>query len=125
MVAVSIGAEALKCAPWGEPAEDQIARAVDMLHRITTRPDLLAEQAGILLGFYGDLYPVELSRERAAAAAVFLVEAGADLASILYWIDVGTERAEMAMALPFGAKVAPPPERPFPWPAGQPRPANG
>jgi hypothetical protein len=86
-------------AVYREPYEDEITAAVAALRAITTRPDLLAERAGILLGFYDEAS--ESEQVHAAASVLYLVEAGADLASLLYWIDEGAERANRAGQLPF------------------------
>jgi hypothetical protein len=56
------------------------------------RADLLAERAGITLGFYAcenrDEWP------RKALEAALCIAAGADLARLTEWIAVGQERAE-------------------------------
>jgi hypothetical protein len=89
---------AMHHARWREPSEDEIAAAIAELHEAASdRPDLLAEQAGILLGFYGG----GLDEPRAQAAAQFLIAAGADESLIPRWTDIGRQRAEMAGKPPF------------------------
>ena len=83
---------ALRHARWREPTEDQTAVAVAELREIAgDRPDLLAEEAGILLGFHDGL-----DEPRAKAAASFCSAAGADKSLIPRWIEAGRERAEQA-----------------------------
>ena len=67
--------------------------AVTELQEIANgRGDLLAERAGITLGFYARENRDEWSR-KALAAALFIA-AGADLTRLTEWIAVGQERAE-------------------------------
>jgi hypothetical protein len=56
------------------------------------RGDLLAERAGITLGFYAGEKRDEWPRR--ALEAVLLIAAGADLTRLSEWIAVGQERAE-------------------------------
>ena len=64
------------------PNADQRAAAVAELRAETTRADLLAEVAGIMLG---------ARRDRVAHG--LLVEAGADMDAIPAWVDEGRRRA--------------------------------
>jgi hypothetical protein len=67
--------------------------AVTELQEIANgRGDLLAERAGITLGFYACENRDEWARR--ALAAALLVAAGADLTRLTEWIAVGQERAE-------------------------------
>ena len=85
-------------ARWHEPTEDETAAAVAELREIAgDRPDLLAEGAGILLGFHEG----GLDEPRARAAAYFCVEAGADRGQIAGWTEEGRRRAEAARHPPF------------------------
>jgi hypothetical protein len=56
------------------------------------RGDLLAERAGITLGFYARENRDEWQRK--ALQAALLIAAGADLTRLTEWIAVGRERAE-------------------------------
>jgi hypothetical protein len=56
------------------------------------RGDLLAERAGITLGFYARENRDEWQRK--ALEAALLIAAGADLTRLTEWIAVGQERAE-------------------------------
>jgi hypothetical protein len=84
-------------APWREPTEAETAAAVEELREIARgRSDLLAEVAGLLLGFY------RRSEEelKARAAARYCVAAGADPDLIPKWIEVGRSRAAAAREPP-------------------------
>jgi hypothetical protein len=70
-----------------------VEAAVTELREIANgRADLLAERAGVTLGFYArenrDEWPCK------ALAAALLIAAGADLTRLTEWIPVGQERAE-------------------------------
>jgi hypothetical protein len=104
MLVALLAGHARHLAGYAEPAEDEITAAVAELRAVTTRPDLLAERAGILLGFYASA-GLDGERDQATVAALYLIEAGADLASLPYWIDQGANRAWLAGQVPFGAKV--------------------
>jgi hypothetical protein len=56
------------------------------------RGDLLAERAGVTLGFYARENSDEWQRK--ALEAALLIAAGADLTRLTEWIAVGQERAE-------------------------------
>jgi hypothetical protein len=56
------------------------------------RGDLLAERAGLTLGFYARDNRDEWARK--AVVAALLIAAGADLTRLMEWIVVGQERAE-------------------------------
>jgi hypothetical protein len=56
------------------------------------RGDLLAERAGVTLGFYARENRVEWQSK--ALQAALLIAAGADLTRLAEWIAVGQERAE-------------------------------
>jgi hypothetical protein len=78
--------------PAGAPAENEIAAAVAELREVAgDRPDLLAEEAGIQLGFHEG----GLDEPRAKAAAQLLIAAGADECLIPGWIEEGRRRAEI------------------------------
>jgi hypothetical protein len=53
LIVARISGVAMRHARWREPAEDEIAAAAAELGEVAgDRPDLLAEEAGILLGFH-------------------------------------------------------------------------
>jgi hypothetical protein len=75
LIVARISGVALRHASWREPTEPEIAAAVAELREVAgDRPDLLAEEAGILLGFHEG----GLDEPRAKAAARLLIAAGAD-----------------------------------------------
>src|SRR5580658_6068612 len=80
-------------APGREPTGAETATAVAELREIAgDRGDLLAEVAGLLIGFYR-----ETKQERKAqAAARYCVAAGADPDLIPHWIEEGQSRAAVA-----------------------------
>jgi hypothetical protein len=80
-------------APWREPTAAETAAAVAELREIAgDRGDLLAEVAGLFIGFYR-----ETNQERKAeAAARYCVAAGANPDLIPQWIEVGRGRAALA-----------------------------
>jgi hypothetical protein len=70
-----------------------VEAAVTELREIANgRGDLLAERAGVTLGFYARENRDEWARK--ALAAALLIAAGADLTRLMEWIAVGQERAE-------------------------------
>jgi hypothetical protein len=76
-----------------EPSEAQVAAAVAELREMAGgRGDLLAEVAGLLIGFYRRT----VEDPRARAAAGYCVAAGADQDLIPRWIEVGWNRAAAA-----------------------------
>lgn len=79
-----------RTAVYGDPSPAEIAAAVaELEERGLTRPDLLAEWAGISLGAAeGDVLAGKLRR----AEAAILVAAGADQSLIPHWTQVGRER---------------------------------
>jgi hypothetical protein len=97
-------------APGREPAAAETAAAVRDLREIAVgRGDLLAEVAGLLIGYYR-----RTSEEpRARAAAYYCITAGARLELIPRWIDMGRARAAAARLIP----PAVPETRPvYAWP---------
>jgi hypothetical protein len=89
---------ALRHAQWREPTAQETAAAAQELREIAGgRGDLLAEVAGLLMGFYeGD--PDE---PRARAAAEFCSKAGADIDQVGRWTEEGRRRAEARRMPPF------------------------
>jgi hypothetical protein len=80
-------------APFREPTAAETDTAVEELRDIAgDRGDLLAEVAGLLIGFYQ-----ETKQERKAqAAARYCIAAGADPGLIPQWIEEGRSRAAVA-----------------------------
>lgn len=84
-------------APWREPTKAETAAAVDELQEIASdRSDLLAEVAGLLIGFYRRT----AEEPKARAAARYCMAAGADPDLIPRWIEVGRRRATAARQVP-------------------------
>ena len=85
-------------ARWHEPAPQETDAAVAEIWELAAdRPDLLAEAAGVLLGFCEG----GLDEPRAKAAASFCVAAGADVGQVAWWAEEGRRRAEEARLTPF------------------------
>jgi hypothetical protein len=96
-------------APWREPTEAETATAVEELREIAgDRGDLLAEVAGLLIGFYRGT----MEELKAQAAAQYCIVAGADADLIPRWIEVGRCRATGAGQTPYTGPEANEPERP-------------
>jgi hypothetical protein len=80
-----------------EPAESGTAAAVRELREIAgARSDLLAEVAGLLIGYYRRT----ADERRARAAAYYCMAAGAGVELIPRWIEVGCSRAAAARLIP-------------------------
>jgi hypothetical protein len=89
---------AMRHSRWREPTGDETAAAVAELREVAgDRSDLLAEEAGLLRGYYEG----ELGEPQARAAAHFLIAAGADESLIPAWIEEGRRRAEVRRMPPF------------------------
>ena len=79
---------------------DDLDQAVAELHALAgDRLDLLAEHAGVCLGWAEAVAPILAARFRAEAD--LCIAAGADPEKIRQWIPVGRERAEAAMQTPY------------------------
>jgi hypothetical protein len=87
----------MRHACWRDPTPDEEVAAVAELRELAAgRGDLLAEVAGIQIGFYeGDL-----DEARANAVAYLCGAAGADETLISKWVEVGRERAAAARMPP-------------------------
>jgi hypothetical protein len=84
-------------APWREPTEAETAAAAAQLRKIAGgRGDLLAEAAGLLIGFYRRT----VEELRARAAASYCIAAGADPDLIPRWVEVGSCRAAAVRQVP-------------------------
>ena len=84
-------------APARKPTEAETAAAVGELREIAGgRADLLAEVAGLLIGYYRRT----AEEPRARAAAYYCMAAGAGLELIPRWIEVGCARAAAARLIP-------------------------
>jgi hypothetical protein len=98
LIVARISGVAVRHASWREPAGDEIAAAVAELREVAgDRPDLLAEEAGILLGFHEG----GLDEPRARSSAQLLIAAGADQSRIPRWIEEGRRRAGLRRHPPF------------------------
>jgi hypothetical protein len=87
---------------WEPPSEAVTAAAVAELREIAVgRSDLLAEVAGVLVGFREGT-PDE---PKARNDAEFCRLAGADEAQIPQWVAIGRDRAAQASQPPFGVKM--------------------
>jgi hypothetical protein len=79
---------------------DDLAAAAAELRKVASdRADLLAEHAGVCLGWAEAVAPILASRFRAEAD--LCIVAGADPEKIKQWIPVGRERAEAAKQTPY------------------------
>ena len=93
LIVARLTAAAQRHAPGREPTDAEMAAAVEELNEIAdARGDLLAEVAGLVLGYYG----CTAEEPKAVTAARFCVAAGADLDLIPWWIEVGRRRAVAA-----------------------------
>jgi hypothetical protein len=93
-----------------EPTGEEAAAAVRDLREIACgRADLLAEVAGLLIGYYRRT----ADEHRARAAAYFCLLAGASHELIPRWIQVGCSRAAAARRIP---PAAPGPGQVYAWP---------
>jgi len=80
-----------------EPAGAETAAAVRELREIAgARGDLLAEVAGLLIGYYRRT----AEELKARAAAYYCIAAGAGVELIPRWIEVGCSRAAAARLIP-------------------------
>ena len=80
-----------------EPAGAGTAAAVRELREIAgARGDLLAEVAGLLIGYYRRT----AEEPKARAAAYYCIVAGASLEPIPRWVQVGCTRAAAARLIP-------------------------
>jgi hypothetical protein len=83
--------------PQMTPGEEAAAVA-ELREAAGGRADLLAEHAGIALGFGGK---VGLDAARSRQIAELYIAAGADETLIEQWIKVGRQRAAVAAAMPY------------------------
>jgi hypothetical protein len=80
-----------------EPTGPETVAAVRELREIARgRADLLAEVAGLLIGYYRRT----AEEHKARAAAYYCIAAGAGLDLIPRWVEVGRSRAAAAQRLP-------------------------
>jgi hypothetical protein len=89
------------CSRYGASGQiDDLAAAAAELQEVAgDRPDLLAEHAGVCLGWAETVAPILASRFRAEAD--LCIVAGADPEKIKQRVPVGRERAEAAMQTPY------------------------
>ena len=89
LLAAELHGTAERHAKWGDLTEDEHATAVAELRDLAAgRADLLAEEAGLLIGFYEGTInePVKCN------AARLLIAAGADQELVPGWIEEGRKR---------------------------------
>jgi hypothetical protein len=92
------------------PTRAETAAAVRELREITGgRADLLAEVAGLLIGYYRRTG----EEPKARAAAYYCMAAGAELDLIPRWIEVGCSRAAAARQIP---PAVPEAKQTYTWP---------
>jgi hypothetical protein len=104
LLVARIAGIARRHAGWGALSEAEFAAAVAELREVAgDRPDLLAEEAGILLGASEG----RIDEPRSRAAAQLCIAAGADESLIPGWIEEGRRRAETAKRPPFSGGVRP------------------
>jgi hypothetical protein len=97
-VVARIAAVAGRHARWRPLTEAEEASAVAELAEVASgRADLLAEYAGVALGFHE--HGLDAARYRRAAA--LCVRAGADPGLIPGWVAEGRRRAAVAAQVPF------------------------
>ena len=108
-VARLTGAAWRHAAEW-EPTGAQAAAAVRELREIAGgRGDLLAEVAGLLIGYYRRT----AEELKARAAAYYCIAAGAGLDLIPRWIETGCSRAAAARLIP---PAVPEAQQVYAWP---------
>jgi hypothetical protein len=107
-----LAAVARRDAPGRRPTEAETEALARELREIAgDRADLLAEVAGLLLGYYRRT----AEEPRARAAAHYCVAAGADPSLIPRWIEMGRRRAAAARQ-PARAASKSETERVYVWP---------
>jgi hypothetical protein len=79
----------------------------ELKERSGDRADLLAEVAGIEIGFYSG----RVEEAQARVAAELCIQAGADVYQMARWTEEGKRRAEAARLPPF-SRPGPSPRRP-------------
>jgi hypothetical protein len=82
--------------PAVEPAAETAAAVRELREIAGTRSDLLAEVAGLLIGYYRR----SVEELKARAAAYYCIAAGAGVELIPRWIEVGCSRAAAARLIP-------------------------
>jgi hypothetical protein len=78
--------------------EREAAALAELAEVADGRVDLLAQHAGLVLGFREDDIDADLYRQ----IAQLCISAGADMSDIDGWIDVGRQRAATARQIPPG-----------------------
>jgi hypothetical protein len=73
------------------------AQVIAEIRAVTRRPDLLAEEAGVLLGL-APSRPLPEETARYELMAALLTAAGADEAAVARWAEIGEERAKGVQA---------------------------
>jgi hypothetical protein len=97
LIVARLAGAAWRNAPGREPSGPETGVAVRELREIAgDRGDLLAEVAGLLLGYYRQT----AEEARARAAAYYCIAAGVDHELIPRWVQVGCSRAAEARLIP-------------------------
>lgn len=92
-----------------EPGAETAAAVRELREIADGRGDLLAEVAGLLIGYYRRT----AEELKARAAAYYCIAAGAGVDLIPRWIEVGCSRAAAARLIP---PAVPGPRQVFAWP---------
>ena len=100
---------ATRHARWGALTEDEAAAVAELREVAGGRGDLLAEVAGLLIGYYRRT----AEELKARAAAYYCIAAGAGLDLIPRWIETGCSRAAAARLIPPAVAGA---EQAYAWP---------
>ncbi|GAA2074389.1 hypothetical protein GCM10009780_08080 [Actinomadura alba] len=109
LIVAALHGAASRHAGWTAPEGSARQAAVTELREIAGgRTDLLAQVAGLLLGYAP---PGDAMHEHNRIAAELLIDAGADPGAVRAWIEIGGERRANARARPF-SRPLPPDERP-------------
>jgi hypothetical protein len=110
MIVARLTGTAWRHASGRAPTGAETAAAVRELREVIGgRGDLLAEVAGLLIGYYRRTG----EEPKARAAAYYCMAAGADLDLIPRWVEVGCSRAAAARQIP---PAVPEARRVYTWP---------
>ena len=88
---------------FASPAGDMDAAVAELREAAGHRPELLAEQAGLFLGFARA--GLDLLAEQYRARAWLCIAAGADKSLIGPWIEIGAARAAAARQVPYSGGI--------------------
>lgn len=102
VVAQLAGAAARHASSRSLSADQETAALAELREIAAGRSDLLAQEAGLALGF-GEAQP---DADRYRRMAELLLKAGADAAVIPRWVEVGRDRARSGRAKPYAGPEA-------------------